>query len=496
MANYLKKALFGVGYVFVFSLFGMFAAYLFRLLVARNLSTELFGLFYAVLSLVTSIHLFQDPGLKSALIKFIPEFIVKGAYEKINKAVSMTFLVWSSVSFLFSLVTIFFAKFLAENYFKSNDAFWLIVILSIAFVFTLDYIISYVFQGFQRMALFAGVDAFRMSFMLCFAFAGFYFYSGNVIVPALAYLLAPFFVSLIYLPVLKLKVFKGLSLFTNFDSSLLKKMVYFGLPVTITGLSYSLFQQSGVLILTYFSSLSEVALFNIALPTSALIINLASSILYVIFPLSSELWALGYKKHLEEGINLLYRYSFMAIIPVSLVMFSFSELLINLFFGQKYAGASLALMVLSIGSIFWVISNINFSFLAGIGRSKEPLKIMMAIGIFGILLNFALIPFFGLMGAVWSIVTGYFLALVFSLVMLKKYVEVHMPVMFWVKNIFVSLIFLGSIYAIKGFLVVKNAYLEAIITLVGASAIYVIFLFLLRMTSRQEIMHYLKRVIK
>ncbi|HLF54667.1 MAG TPA: flippase [Candidatus Nanoarchaeia archaeon] len=495
MANYLKKALFGVGYVFVFSLFGMFAAYLFRLLVARNLSTEQFGLFYAVFSLVTSIHLFRDPGLKYALIKFIPEFVVKGAYEKINKMVSMTFFTWTVVAVLFSAVTIFFAKFLSDVYFKSGDAFWLIVVLSVAFVLILDYVISYAFQGFQKMAFFSSVDALRSLLLLAVAFIGFSF-SPGVLVPAFAYLIVPVILSIVYFPILKFKVFKGFALFSPFDSHLLRKMVYFGLPVTITGISYSLFQQSGVLILTYFDSLSEVALLNIALPTSALIINLASSILYVIFPLSSELWALGYKKHLEEGINLLYRYSFMAIIPVSLVMFSFSELLINLFFGEKYAGASLALMVLSIGSIFWVISNINFSFLAGIGRSKEPLKIMMAIGLFGILLNFALIPFFGLMGAVWSIVIGYFLALVFSLVMLKKYVEVHMPIMFWFRNILVGLIFLGSIYAIKGFLVVKNAYLEAIITLIGASAIYVIFLFLLRMTSVQELMHYLGRAIK
>lgn len=496
MANYLRKALFGAGYIFMFSMLAMVGGYLLRLVLARNLGPEMFGLFYAVFAFVVFVHNFHDPGLRHALIKFVAEFNVKKVYGKINRAISLTVYTWSALSAVLTILAVVFANFLAKAYFKSPDAFWPIIILSIGLaLYSMDFF-SYVFQGFQKMGLFASVDLVRTTVLLVAISIGFWFWPGNILVPSFAYVLVPLSMFAVYLPVLKARVFPQFKFVPRFDQKLLKKMVRFGLPVVLTAMSYALFQQVSVLVLTYYGTLKEVGWFNIALPTAGLLMSISSALVHVVLPMASELWARGYTKHLQEGVDLLYRYTFIAILPISLMLFSFAPLIVTTLFGEEYANAAPALMVLAIGTLFWVIANINFNFLAGIGKSKEPFKIMLWVGLASLVLNFALIYALTLIGAAWALALSYLLAMILSIVVLRRHVRVHVPLLFWVKNAFVAGVFLGAVYWLKDVLVIANPYVEAIITLVGAGLVYVAFLFLLRMTSWKELMTYLRRVLK
>lgn len=496
MANYLKKAVFGVSVVFILSLVGMFAAYLFRLVLSRNLSPEQFGLFYSVLSLVITFHLFKDVGLKYSLVKFIPEFLVKKDYEGINKAISTTLSFWTATSLILSLAVSIFAKFFADHYFEHPDAVVIIYLLAISYFWVADYIIAYVLQGFQKMGLFASVDALRATLFLTIALIGFKLYPENVLVPAAAYAITPFVLTAIFVPLFKSKVFPSARLRFSIDWAFLKRMVYFGLPVTVTSFCYTLFQQASILILTYFGTLKEVGLLNIALPTAALLIGMSSSLLNVIFPLSSELWSRGLTGQLKEGIRLLYKYSFMAVLPASLVLMAFSELIIRLLFGAEYAGAAPALMVLSLGTVFWVISNINFTILAGIGKSKEPMNAMIAILVMTLIANFVLIPKYRLLGAVIAMVIGYFLSLILSLVMLRRHIKVKIPIAMWALNLLVGGAFLATMWFTKNSLALSNVYVEAIVTLIAGCSVYGILLLIFKMTSFKEVKSHIKRALK
>ena len=488
MTNYFKKAVLGTSYVFAFSLLAMLFAYGFRLILARSLSTEEFGLFYAIIALLSFVHTFHDPGLKSALIKIIPEFIMKKQTEKMSQAISQTFIIWFSLSAIYSFIIIIFSDYLANDYFRYPSAAPLIILLAIAFVIqAIDYLMSYIFQGFQRMGLFASVDFLRTFMFFTVSLVGFYFFPGSIIIPGIAYIAGTTLLSAVYFPIFKLKVFREFRFRLGFDREILSKMMRFGIPVTIAGMSYSAFQQSGILILTYFGTLTEVGLLNIALPTSSLLISLSASVAYVIFPLASELWAQGFKDHLREGMKLLYKYAFIVILPLSLVMIAFAPLIIGLLFGEKYLSAAPALVVLSIGTIFWIIANINFNFLAGIGKSSESMKVILGMTLASIALNAVLIPFFGLMGAVWSIVAGYLFALLSSIAIMRRHLKVDVPLAFWLKTFFVGLLFLGTIQLLKSLLVINNQYLEAIVVLTLAGVVYCSALFLMRIISWDEL---------
>ena len=496
MGSYLRKAISGLSYVFIFTFLAMISGYVFRLVLARNLTTEQYGLFYAVLSAVIFFYVLNDLGLKPAIIKFIPEFLVRKEYDKINISIIQTTLIWIANSTIILIISILLSNYLAVNYFRNSDANLLLIIISASFLlFSIDSILSYVFQGFQRMGIFSSVDFTRSTSYLIITALGFILFPGSIFVPAWAYFITPFILVLIYFPILKIKVFPKLKIVKFFDIPLLKKMVYFGVPVTVISFSSLFFQQSSILLLTYFGTLKDVALLNVALPTSSLAVAFSSAIAHVIFPLSSELWTRNYKDKLREGTMLLYKYSFIIIIPVCLVLFSFPRLIVDLLFGSKYLDAASSLMVLAIGAIFLNIANINFNILAGIGRTKEPLKITIIMVVVSVILNILLIPIFGVLGSALAISISYFLAMILSLFFIRSIIEIRVPFIFWIKNLITGLIFLGVVFLLTKLLDI-NPYLKAIIISIIAGIIYLISVFLLKMTSINELKNYFQRAIK
>ena len=91
MINYTRKTVRGAGLVFVFSIFAAALGYLTRLVIARNLTLEEYGLFYSIFALVMLFGLFKDFGPGAALAKFIAEFKVNKEFGKIKGIISISF---------------------------------------------------------------------------------------------------------------------------------------------------------------------------------------------------------------------------------------------------------------------------------------------------------------------------------------------------------------------------------------------------------------------
>ena len=87
MSNYTKFAVKGATTVLVISLLAAFIGYLVRFVLARNLTVEEFGLFYAVFAFLGLLGLFKSFGFDKALIKFIPEFKHKKRNDLIKSSI-------------------------------------------------------------------------------------------------------------------------------------------------------------------------------------------------------------------------------------------------------------------------------------------------------------------------------------------------------------------------------------------------------------------------
>jgi len=141
----------------------------------------------------------------------------------------------------------------------------------------------------------------------------------SYLAPALAYLIASIIAGGTYF----VMFYKSNPLFMklkfSFDVRLFKKLLLFGLPLTIGAVLGSAIGYIDTLIITYFRTLEEVALYNVALPLAMLLRHFTKSLSLIIVPTSSEIFFkdVGIFK---KGIFLLHKYSFLIVLPAALLL--------------------------------------------------------------------------------------------------------------------------------------------------------------------------------
>ena len=167
MTNYTKKALWGTITLFVMTILAAGLGYLFRLLLARNLTKVEYGLFYAVFALIGLLSLFRNLGLGEALIKFIPEFSIKKKKELVKSSITTVLLLQLLSSTIIVLIFVFLSGFLSRNYFHNPLSVLILNILLIGFLLSVfEYIYGYLFAGFQRMEYVSLIDFTRTLIIL------------------------------------------------------------------------------------------------------------------------------------------------------------------------------------------------------------------------------------------------------------------------------------------------------------------------------------------
>jgi O-antigen/teichoic acid export membrane protein len=135
MVNYSSKLLKGAGIIFAASILSSAFAYFIRILLAKKLSVEEFGLFFAVYSAVLTVGAIKGLGTGASVSKFIPEFEVSNEQNKIKSVLSFIFLFNIFSSIVVFIIFYFFPENIINSYFKSEMAksllLWLFVFVSI-----------------------------------------------------------------------------------------------------------------------------------------------------------------------------------------------------------------------------------------------------------------------------------------------------------------------------------------------------------------------------
>ena len=154
-----------------------------------------------------------------------------------------------------------------------------------------------------------------------------------------------------------------------------------------------------------------------------------------------ELWKKGKKQKLQRGMEFVYKYSFIVMIPVAMTIFSYPKLVLKLLFGPEYIQASPVLQILAIGAIIYTVAFVNNNTLSGIGYPKINTKIILTAAVFNILSNIVLIPKLGITGAAITTVLSYLIILVLSSYHIRRFIKIKIPWGDWASCILGGLIF-------------------------------------------------------
>jgi stage V sporulation protein B len=491
---YLKKALRGTIVVLVFSFFSGLLWYLLRMLLARRLTVAEFGIFYAMLAFFSFLSIFVDLGLAQAISKHVVWLNIKKRYEKIKGILLISLKLQLFISFVIILLLTLSSSFLAKNYFHYDIKYEFILFCLWFLSLPLISFFAHLFLGFQKFTNLASIDSFRALFILILAF---FFLNNNMSVMGvvLAFVIANFLIIIIYFPSIRKTFPSFFSVKKVVSRKEFKGVLVQGFFLSITSLVWSLLTQTDSLMLIYFGNAEQVGFYQIAVPIASIAIYLINALNIVAYPLASELFLKKKLKELGAGMSLFYKYIFVLIVPLVVILFSYGSFIITLFFGQKFTPAYSALQILAIGTIFSSVTLFNNLIISAIGKPEKATKIMIYVVILNVVLNFILIPKFGIVGAAIATTFSFIFAVIVSSYILGKYVSIKIPLKSWFLTIILGILTVFLIHFLNDLINLTLWFKLAVIG-ISAAAFYILTGTLFRVISLKEIRYLINLVVK
>lgn len=484
--------------IFIGSVLSGLVAYATRMILARNLTVQEYGLFYAVFSFVSFFLLFRDLGLYTALVKYVAEFRAHKAYDDIKTSIVSVSFVQLIGSGGIALILFFFSDIFAKYYFKDMAASLLLKVFVLYIFFSVfALLLKSVLIGF-RSRFFPFFELVKNCFILMGVLV-FVFLGLGVFIPLLAQVIAWFIMFWLSFFIITQYNFSFFSHQIVQFKKTLKRMFSFGIPVMLASIGYQVIGQVDTLLLVYLTTIEEVGVYNVVLPAALLFLLFGKSVSNITFPLFSEMWAKAEKTKIIEGITQIYKYSFVLAAPVILFFLFYASLFLQLSFGESYVSGAPAFQVLLIGVLFYIVVMINNDTIAAIGFPKITTYIVAAAAVMNIILNLLFIPLWGIIGAAIATSASYLLMLLATTGWITKKIKVAPPWVLWGKLIIANACFFAVVFlADKLFRLVLFWFRLPLVFIIGA-VVYVVLLFGLRILTLQEAkqkFHLLVRVFR
>lgn len=494
---YLKSTAINAIIALIFTFLAALAGYAFRLVLAHNLTVSDYGLFYAIFSFLGFFTIFIDFGLTQSLAKSIVEFRVKGRYDWIKSVLISCFSLQMAISLLLTvifLVLTFYTP-IINNYFKLDNPMSFLLMLIWFVTLPFDMVTQSFLLGFQRIKLFSAIGAIKALVILFLTLL--FLYSGwEKIVPFLSYALINIIIFLLLIPFLIISFPDFFKIPNFFDYERIRKVILYGGLLAFAWLAWSVVTYTDSMIILLFRNTGEVGLYQVALPLAYVLMYFINALNSVTYPLFTRLNTEKNKEKIVQGVNLLYNYIFVGMIPLALIMLSFPEIVIQFLFGAKFLEAANALRILSIATILFSLASFNINLFLATGHAKTIALFAALTAMLNVILNFIFIPFYGFVGASLTTLISFTFLLFATLFKVKRtYPGVSLPLLKWTLNFMAGFLTVGLIWYLKK-IIIFNVWIEFAIILLCAGIFYVILLFLLRVIRFEEFSSVIKVIIK
>jgi O-antigen/teichoic acid export membrane protein len=213
-----------------------------------------------------------------------------------------------------------------------------------------------------------------------------------------AYIISLVFTSLIYL-IVSQDQYLGSKKIPRLEGMKHLAWVSYG----ITFLSFGLMTQSDVLLMNFFEvDMEQVGLYYLATGLTGTMVFLLSGVAPMALSLFSETFSKDGLDKLGKLYCQIVGFSSYLTVPVYMFCIFNSSLLINFIYGSAFEEASLALIIFAAFSGIQTALGTNFtvSTLYVIQKPNKAIRTLVEGSILNIVLNFFLIPFFGMPGAI------------------------------------------------------------------------------------------------
>lgn len=363
--------------------------------------------------------LLNDFGVNNALTKYIAQYRYEGKKDRVRKLLEAG-VVFNLVSMtLSSALLYFFANLIAEGFLKSPNLSPLVRAASL-YVFGegLLTMAQAVFVGYDRMdisvlsqIIWAFFKSFTPPILVLLGYGPF----GAVLGNAIAVIVSGGFGMLVVFLLARTELTGD-----DFDlKSALKLVLIYGFPLYLGTVAIGGLQQLYSVFMTLYVDLDKIGNYYAAV-NFGVVVNLFT------VPLSTALFPLFSKmNNRREALGPLFqravKYTSMLTIPITFALILLSDSIVKIIYPIGFAYTPLYLKFYLVTFLFQGIGSLTLgSLLNGTGETQVTLKMRLISIIFGVPFSFLLIPKYGILGMLTTMIIAPRAGLFYGLYWIKK----------------------------------------------------------------------------
>lgn len=406
-------------FIFITFLFSKVFFYLYRVVIARYLGVEAYGLFSIIGMLFPFFATIANLGLERGIIRFISHYEAKNKINRIKGIILDSIVIVIPASIILSIIIYFSSEKIAMVIFHNANLIRLIKILSFSIPFaSISAVIASYMQGKEKAVDVSVINniinsLFKLVIVSLFIYFGFgldsisYSYTFGAIATLVVYILSSKIYNLI---------------FNNTAAHIDKKeLIIFSLPLLGSVILSQIQGMVDTTFIGYFTTIYNVGLYNAALPIATLILIIPIIIYPLFIQQLTKLHSQNNKKAMNAVFKQIIRWTLVINLPLAMLIILFPGFFLNILFGEEFLKAETTLVILIIGYLIFALYMIFMFSLEVIKKTKFALFIWGIHLVSNIILDLILVPIYGINGAAISSVISIIIAYIILRKVVKKY---------------------------------------------------------------------------
>ena len=420
----LTTILMGVRVDLVGRVLNTFLRYGYVLLLARLLGAHLMGIFFLGVIIIDICAMLSRMGLENGVLKYVAIHEARGEPGCAKGTILQAAMISVSAALIIAALLYFASDAISASIFRKSELAPVLRILALSLPFSsLMYMLVHATVAFHTLKYRAIIENMVNPLLNITLVLLFYKMGIRLSGVAFAYVIA--FVACAGLAVCYLlriyPVMKVVEIKPVYDT---KRLMSFSAPLLFVGVLNLLMMWTDILMLGIFTPASDVGVYNTAVKTAFFINFIIISFTSIFAPRISELYHAGDLRQLQSLFKIISRWIFTLSLPLFIIMVFQAENLLWLF-GERFTAGALSLSLLAgahmlnaaVGSVRYMLTMAE--------REKTVMADTAAVCILNIVLNFLLIPRYGITGAATATSVSIVCINLIMLLQVFRYLHMH-----------------------------------------------------------------------
>ncbi len=391
----------GASSTFLLKIVGLLVGYGLAIFITNKFGAFVFGQYVTALLIVEILSIISRLGIDTALVRFISRYVHKGASSLINQLFFKSIALVTLSAVVFTLLLLFFSDYIA-NFMNLDEEYLLIV--SFSFIpLVLFHMNTQAIRGLKQMMSFSFLNNVAITLFTFILMVVLVAFSTSEKLPIYAYVMSVFVmtISSYFLWFFhRAKIVDSKQ--NNSESELSTKALFkVSIPLLLGQSMMLIMGKVDLFMLANMTSSDKVGIYNIALKLSMLAYMGLMAVNSIAAPKFSEIHSSGDIDALKKIVQQSTKTIFWVTFPVILLFLIFPDTILGVF-GDEFKLAAMALIILSISKMFSAISGSVGTFLQMVGKQNVFQNILIFTAIINIVLNYTLIPKYGIDGAAFA----------------------------------------------------------------------------------------------